>query len=165
MTKRKVFFSFEHDKDCARATQIRKMDKFHEESVFPDEEWKEVVKKTDDEVKSWIDERLKNCECLLVLIGHTTHEDKWVNYEIKKAYDLKKGIFGVYIHGFKDADGNQCEKGKNLFKDIHNGNNVALSDFIPCYDTDYLTAPYIAEYFEQHMESFIAHAMNNIKNY
>lgn len=35
--------------------------------------------------------------CLVVLIGSTTSTRKWVKYEIQKAYELNKGIVGIYV--------------------------------------------------------------------
>ena len=39
--------------------------------------------------------------CVVVLIGEKTAERKWINYEIKKAIELNKGIVGIYIHNLR----------------------------------------------------------------
>ena len=53
--------------------------------------------------------------CLVVLVGETTSGRKWIDYEIKKAYELGKGIVGIYIHNLKDRDKKQTTKGSNPF--------------------------------------------------
>lgn len=60
------------------------------------------------------DSQLEMRSCLVVLVGSTTSERKWVKYEIAKAYEMKKGIVGIYIHNLENKDKEQSEKGKTL---------------------------------------------------
>lgn len=48
--------------------------------------------------------------CLVVLVGEKTSGRKWINYEIQKEYELKKGIVGIYIHDLKDKDSGSLVK-------------------------------------------------------
>ena len=118
MAKRQVFFSFEYNKDAWRASQVRNMGKVDNSSTFSDNDWEEVKEKTDAKIKEWIDNQMAKRSCLVVLIGATTSGRKWINYEIEKAYELNKGIVGIYIHGLKDENGNQTTKGSNPFYNI-----------------------------------------------
>lgn len=92
MAKRQVFFSFHYDNDNWRAGQVRNMGKVDSSSTFSDNDWEEVKEKTESKIKEWIDEQLNKRSCLVVLIGEKTANRKWINYEIKKAYELNKGI-------------------------------------------------------------------------
>ena len=89
MAKRQVFFSFHYDNDNWRAAQVRNMGKVDNSSTFSDNEWEEVKEKTESAIKDWIDEQLNKCSCLVVLIGEKTANRKWINYEIKRAYECK----------------------------------------------------------------------------
>ena len=102
MAKRQVFFSFEYLKDNWRAGQVRNMGKVSQSSTFSDNDWEEVKYKSDAKIKEWIDLQLSMRSCLVVLIGSTTSTRKWVKYEIQKAYELNKGIVGIYVHNLKD---------------------------------------------------------------
>ena len=121
MAKRQVFFSFEFNKDAWRASQVRNMGKVDDSSTFSDNDWEEVKEKTDAKIKEWIDNQMNKRSCLVVLVGKTTSGRKWIDYEIKKAYELQKGIVGIYVHGLKDVDGNQTTKGSNPFYQIYKG--------------------------------------------
>ncbi len=49
---------------------------------------------------------------MVVLIGQNTAGRKWINYEIRKGWKDKKGMFGIYIHNLEDKDGKQAIKVK-----------------------------------------------------
>ena len=113
MPKRQVFFSFEYDKDNWRAGQVRNMGKVSNDSTFSDNDWESVKKNSELAIKRWINAEMDKRSCIVVLIGATTSTRKWVKYEIEKAYELGKGIVGIYVHGLKDKDGNQTDR-KNV---------------------------------------------------
>lgn len=161
MAKRQVFFSFEYNKDNWRASQVRNMGKVDDSSTFSDNDWEEVKEKSDDKIKEWIDDQLKMRSCLVVLVGATTSGRKWINYEIEKAYELKKGIVGIYIHGLKDKDGNQTSKGNNPFYQIYIGqNNERLSKYVACYDSPYSISTYVYDDIKEHLEQLIEDAID-----
>ena len=49
-------------------------------------------------VKQQIKGLINNSSVLLCLIGSTTSTSRWVDWEIKTAYELKKGVAGVKLH-------------------------------------------------------------------
>lgn len=110
MVKRQVFFSFEYKKDNWRAGQIKNMGIVDGSSTFSSNEWEEVKEKSDQKIKEWIDSQLDKRSCIVVLVGTTTASRKWVKYEFEKAYQLNKGIVGIYVHNLKDVLGNQATK-------------------------------------------------------
>ena len=160
MAKRQVFFSFEFNKDAWRASQVRNMGKVDDSSTFSDNDWEEVKEKTDAKIKEWIDNQMNKRSCLVVLVGKTTSGRKWIDYEIRKAYELQKGIVGIYVHGLKDADGNQTTKGSNPFYQIYVGkDNERLSKYVTCYDPPYLTSKCVYDDIEEKISSLIEDAI------
>ncbi len=123
MASHRVYLSFEYNKDYWRAVQVRNMGKVSDDFLFSVHSWEEVRIETNDAIKEWIDERIAMCSCVLVLIGSTTATRKWVLYEFEKAYELNKGIVGIYIHKIINIVGNRTGKGKNPFDYVltHNG--------------------------------------------
>lgn len=165
MAKRQVFFSFEYNKDVWRASQIRNMGKVSNSSTFSDNDWEEVKGKTDSKIKEWIDEQMALRSCLVVLVGKTTSSRKWVKYEIEKAYELGKGIVGIYVHGLKDSQGNQTDKGSNPFYSILNKDGKRLSNFVKCYDSSYKSSTYVYNDIESEIEELIEEAIDNRNTY
>lgn len=166
MTKRQVFFSFEYNKDSWRAGQVRNMGKVDNNSTFSDNDWEEVKEKTDSKIKEWIDLQLKKRSCLVVLIGTTTSGRKWINYEIEKAYELNKGIVGIYIHNLEGSDGKQTSKGSNPFYNIYIGeNNERLSKYVTCFDSSYKSSKYVYDDIKNNIEQLIEDAIANKDSY
>jgi hypothetical protein len=161
MAKRQVFFSFEYLKDVWRASQVRSMGKVDDSSTFSDNDWEAVRKKTDSEIKAWIDSQLRMRSCIIVLIGATTSGRKWIKYEIKKAYELDKGIIGIYIHNLKDVNGNQTSKGNNPFFNLFANNGKRLSTYIECFDSIYSTSTNVYNDIKDNIEDLIENAISN----
>ncbi len=112
---RRVFFSFDWD-DVWRVNQVRNnwVTKGNSKAGFADAaEIEEVKKRTDKEIRKWIDEQMKGTSVTCILIGSKTDESKWVKYEIEKSIERKKGLLGVLIHNLKDAAGKIDTKGAN----------------------------------------------------
>ena len=97
MSRHRVFFSFEYNKDSWRVAQIRKLCMRRNDFVTTDRNWEDIRLKTDTAIKEWIDEQIAMCDCIVVLIGSTTAYRKWILYEIERAYALNKGIVGIYV--------------------------------------------------------------------
>lgn len=163
--KRQVFFSFEYVKDNWRASQVRNMGKVSDESTFSDNDWEEVKEKTDAKIKEWIENQLQKRSCVVVLIGATTSTRKWVKYEIEKAYEMKKGIVGIYVNKLKDKDSNQTEKGSNPFYNILTDNGERLSKYVECFDSVYQTSKYVYDDISNNIEGLIERAIDKSGTY
>lgn len=160
MAKRQVFFSFHYDNDNWRAGQVRNMGKVDSSSTFSDNDWEEVKEKTDSKIKEWIDEQLNKRSCLIVLIGEKTANRKWINYEIKKAYELNKGIVGIYIHKLKNIYGKQDSKGNNPF-DYFNENGVSMSKYIRCFESIWSSSDNVYNDIKDNIEDLIEYGINH----
>ncbi|NNU76357.1 TIR domain-containing protein [Clostridium estertheticum] len=165
MSKRQVFFSFEYLKDNWRASQVRNMGKVDSSSTFSDNSWEEVKEKTDKKIKEWIDDQLQKRSCLIVLIGSTTSGRKWINYEIEKAYELNKGIVGIYVNKLEDKDGKQKTKGSNPFYNIFSSESKRLSNYVTCYESEHLTSKKVYSDISENMEQLIEDAISNKDSY
>lgn len=160
MTKRQVFFSFHYDEDNWRASQVRNMGKVDSSSTFSANEWEEVKEKSDDKIRRWIDKQMEKRSCLVLLIGKDTAQRKWINYEIKKAYDLNKGIVGVYIHKLKDKTGVQNKKGSNPFDHL-TLNGIKLSHYIKTFDSSYINSQFVYNDIQNNLENLIEYGIKN----
>jgi len=166
MAKRQVFFSFEYNKDSWRAGQVRNMGNVDNSSTFSDNDWEEVKEKSDAKIKEWINDQMAKRSCLVVLIGATTSGRKWINYEIEKAYELKKGIVGIHIHNLKDSDGKQTTQGSNPFYQIYIGkDNKRLSNYVTCFNSSYKSSQYVYDDIKNNIEQLIEDAIKNSGKY
>ena len=159
MSKRQVFFSFHYSADNWRASQVRNMGKVDASSTFSDNDWEEVRLKTDKAIKEWINSQMAKRSCLVVLIGSNTSGRKWINYEIEKAYELSKGIVGIYINKLQDSDGNQSSRGFNPFYNLYTLDNKRLSQFVTAYDPPSTTSQGAYANIRDNMESLIENAI------
>lgn len=156
-TKRQVFFSFHYDADNWRAQEVRNMGVVEEERNFSPNEWERVRLQTDEAIKIWIDSQLQMRSCLVVLVGSETAHRRWVQYEICQAWNLGKGVVGVYIHNLKDAQGRICPKGPNPFTAITLSGGGLLSDLVECYEPSAVAA---YSDIKKHLPSLIEQAIS-----
>lgn len=165
MAKRQVFFSFEYMKDNWRASQVRNMGKFDDDSTFSDNDWEDVKEKTDEKIKEWINDQLQKRSCIVVLIGSTTASRKWVKYEIEQAYKYQKGIVGIYIHKLKDSNGNQTTKGSNPFDNVLSDNGDSLSKYVDMFDSKYSMSDNVYNDIKDNIENLIENAIKKSGTY
>lgn len=142
---RKVFFSFHYDVDCQRASQVRNMGVLEGNQTVSDNDWETVKKGGDKAIQAWIDNQFAGRSCAVVLVGANTAGRKWINYEIKKAWDSGKGLLGIRIHALKNLAGQTSHTGDNPFdgfsiagkslSSIVNLHNPSGSDSKAVYDS------------------------------
>jgi len=113
---RKVFFSFHYSRDVRRIVQVRNswvMRLEGEAQPFYDKAEFEEAKKRAGGIENWIEDQLKGTSVTVVLFGTETYGRKWVRHEIKRSYDLKKGLLAIDIHKLKDPKLGTYVQGKN----------------------------------------------------
>ncbi len=174
MAKRQVFFSFRFSYDAWRAGQVRNMGKVSDDSTFSDNDWETVRSKSDSSIEKWIKDQMRMRSCVVVLIGEHTSGRKWINYEIEQAWKSGKGIVGIYIHGLKDKEGNQAQKGKNPFEDfcidttfnyiVHHHDpadkdELNLAKVVKAHDAPYSTSTYVYDYIKENIANWIEEAI------
>jgi hypothetical protein len=116
---RKVFFSFHYDRDIRRVVQVRNswvVRSEKETQPFLDKaEWESIRRTGKAAVEKWIEEQLSGTSVTVVLIGSETYDREWVRHEIKRSYELGKGMLGIYIHNVKDPQLGADTQGRNPF--------------------------------------------------
>lgn len=138
---RRVFFSFHYARDSWRVAQVRNswvIGRKGEASPFLDKaEWEKIKRRGKQAVQAWIEEQLRGTSVTIVLIGRETANREWVQYEIRRSHEDKKGMFGVYIHRILDQNGRPDLQGPNPFDRYFTevgGKRIRLSDIYPVYD-------------------------------
>lgn len=158
--QRQVFYSFHYDKDCWRTQIVRNIGAIEGNRQTSPNEW-EVLKNTGTAtVHKWIDDNLRYRTCTIVLIGEETYLRPFILYEIKKSWELKKGIFGIFIHGLKDRNERTSCKGINPFLYANIPGIMFPESEIDTYDAGYAWngySPY--KYIESNIISWIENAI------
>ena len=157
---RKVFFSFHYKPDNWRASQVREMGSLEGNQPCSDNDWEEITKGGDAAIERWIDGQLTGKSCAVVLIGSKTAGRKWINYEIKKAWDLGKGVVGVYVHNLQDANKQQTSKGLNPFDSFTlNGGKAKLSSVAKAYDPPHAVSTNVYSHIKDNIADWIEEAI------
>lgn len=117
--------------------------------------WEQVKRGGDTAIKSWIEQQLDGTSVTVVLIGAETATRKYVIHEIKRSYDLDKGLLGVRIHNLPDFDGRRDPPGQNPFENLWvdrpDGERLYLSEMYDTHD-------YVREDGYHHLDEWIEDA-------
>jgi antiphage defense system Thoeris ThsB-like protein len=135
---RRVFFSFHYDRDVRRIVQVRNswvVRKEHEAQPFYDKAEFEEAKKRAGGIEKWIEEQLKNTSVTVVLFGAETYDREWVRHEIKRSYELNKGILAIDIHSVKDPQKGADVQGRNPLEYWGIGEGLQRKTFDRMYST------------------------------
>lgn len=113
---RRVFFSFQYQRDIFRANVVRNswVTQDREAAGYFDASlWEEAQTKGDAAVRALIDEGLKNTSVSVVLIGKESSTRSYVKYEIEQSIARGNALLGVRIEKIKDISGNVDDAGAN----------------------------------------------------
>ncbi|TWB62957.1 TIR domain-containing protein [Bradyrhizobium sacchari] len=108
-----------------------------EAQPFYDKAEFEEAKKRAGGIEKWIEEQMKYTSVTVVLYGAETYEREWVRHEIKRSYELKKGIIAIDIHGVKDPQNGVDVQGRNpldYWTVKRDGRDVPFSSIYRSYD-------------------------------
>jgi len=155
---RRAFYSFHYKPDNWRASQVRTMGLLEGNKPVTDNDWETIKKGGDKAIQKWIDNQLNGKSVLIVLIGQNTSRRKWINYEIKKAWNDGKGVLGIYIHNLKDRNSTQSSKGSNPFSGF-TVNDKALENIVKTYNPPYVTSKYVYNYIKENLSGWIEKAI------
>jgi MTH538 TIR-like domain (DUF1863) len=160
---RKVFYSFHYKPDNWRVSQVRKIGALEGNEAAKDNDWETITKGGDAKIQEWIDAQMNGRSCVIVLIGANTAGRKWINYEIKKAWDDGKGLLGIHIHNLKDSDGNISTKGDNPFDGFTftkaDKTKVPLSDIVKTYNPAGADSKAVYQKIADNIEDWIEEAI------
>lgn len=156
---RKVFYSFHYQPDNWRVSQVRNIGAIEGNKPATDNDWETVTKGGDSQIEKWIADQMSGRSCTVLLIGKETANRKWINHEIIKTWNDKKGIVGVYIHNLKDRYSSQATLGSNPFDFITFKNGTKLSSIVKAYNPPYSDSKQVYEYISSNIESWIDEAI------
>lgn len=137
---RKVFFSFHYERDVKRVFQVRNswvIRRKEEAQPFYDKAEFEEAKRRVGGIEKWIEDQLKGTSVTVILFGAETYDRKWVKHEIKRSYELNKGILAIDIHRIKDPQKGSDIQGKNpldYWSIEKNGRKILFSTMYETYD-------------------------------
>lgn len=156
---RKVFFSFHYKPDNWRASQVRQMGAIEGNPAVTDNEWEKITGGGDQAIQKWIEDQLNGRTCSIVLIGANTAGRKWIKYEIKKSWDDRKGLVGIYVHHLRDTDDKQSTKGSNPFEDFNVGDKK-LSSIVKAYDPPSSVSTTVYAHIKSNLETWVEEAIS-----
>lgn len=81
----------------------------------------------------------------IVLIGSKAASQKWIKYEIKKAWGNSSGVLGIYVHNLNHRDRNQPSKGRNPFHYLALEDREMSPDIKTC-NHSYITTIYVCDH-------------------
>jgi hypothetical protein len=134
MIRKPTFFSFHYANDVMRVQQIRNIGALEGNEPVSPNDWEQVKRGGEASIKRWIDENMKYKQCVIVLVGSETSSRPWVRYEIEKAWNDGKPLFGIHIHNLKCPRAGTCFKGQNPFDTFNFTDGRKLSSVVKCYD-------------------------------
>ena len=134
MGKRQVFYSFHFDNDVMRVQLIRNMCIIDGDTPVSPNDWEQIKRNGDAAIRKWIDDNMRYRSCVVVLVGEKTADRPWVKYEIEKAWNDGKGLFGIYVHNINCARNGKCQQGANPFDRLTFNDGSKLSSIIKCYN-------------------------------
>lgn len=128
-----VFFSFHYDRDTWRVQQIIQMGALEGQTILNAQAWEAVKKKGEAAVKRWIQEQMKYKKAVVVLVGAQTAGRPWVRHEIAYAWDNRKPLVGIRIHGLRDRNQRTASAGANPFAQVALEGGGTVGDHVPLY--------------------------------
>lgn len=152
-----VFYSFHYERDHWRVQQVMRMGVVEGQPLLNSQKWEEVKRRGDKAVETWISENMKNKSAVVVLVGAQTAQRRWVRHEIIKAWNDKRPLVGVRIHGLADNGGKQDRAGANPF-DIKLDGGGNMSTFVPLRTPAGSTSQQVYASIQANLKDWIAGA-------
>jgi hypothetical protein len=163
---RSVFFSFHYKPDNWRASQVRNAGVVEGNKAVSDNDWESITSGGDSAIEKWIAGQMSGKSAAIVLVGNATAGRKWINHEIIKAWNDKKGVVGVHIHNLLNSSGDKSTKGSNPFAGVTMGSGGAkMSTIVKCYDPPYATSTNVYDHIKQNLEDWVEEAITIRNNY
>lgn len=128
-----VFYSFHYDSDSWRVQQIINMGALEGQTILNAQEWEAVKRGGDQAIKDWVSQQMAYKSAAVVLVGAKTAERPWVRYEIAYAWDNRKPLVGIRIHGLADRSGKTDTQGESPFSRVTLKGGGTVGNFVPLY--------------------------------
>ena len=122
---RRTFFSFHYKPDVTRAWVVRNswvtkvaQGEREDAGFFDSSVFEAKQRESDDVLKRFLLEGLKNSTVTCVLVGAETTLRRWVRYEIMCNFVRNNGLLAIRIHSIADLGQKTCASGSNPFGDL-----------------------------------------------
>lgn len=122
-----VFYSFHYDRDVHRVQLVRNINVLVGQILLNSQDWEAVRQRGSKAIETWIDEQMSYKRAVIVLIGQETASRPWVLYEIGKAWQEKRPMLGIRIHGLSSM-GTVDAAGANPFNAVGGVAGVPVFD-------------------------------------
>lgn len=153
-----VFFSFHYDRDAWRVQQILNMGALEGQTLLNPQAWEAVKRKGHKAVQEWIDEQMRYKSAVVVLVGAQTASRPWVIYEIGKAWNDKRALVGVRIHGLADTNGKTDPIGANPFEKVSLQGGGTVADYAPIYNPSGSTSQQVYASIKSNLNLWVGNA-------
>jgi hypothetical protein len=122
-----VFYSFHYDRDVHRVQLVRYINALEGQPLLNSQDWEQVRRRGTQAIANWIKEQMAYKKAVIVLVGQQTASRPWVLYEIEKAWQDKKPLLGVRIHGISSL-GSTDSPGPNPFDKVPGVSGIPVFD-------------------------------------
>jgi hypothetical protein len=129
-----VYYSFHYDRDAWRVQQILQMGALDGQTILNAQDWEAVKRRGDEAIKKWIADQTAYKTAVVVLVVAQTSSRPWVLHEIAKAWDDKRPLVGVRIHGLNNNKLKTDAAGTNPFSAVSLKGGGTVGDFAPLYN-------------------------------
>lgn len=153
-----AFYSFHFDNDIARVSQVRNMGAVEGDQIVNDNSWEQIKRGGGDAIQKWIHSQMTATDVVIVLVGSQTSERHWVDYEIRRAWDTYKPLFGIRIHGLKNFAGQTSTVGSNPFDNVKLSNGAVLSTIVRLHQPSGADSNAIYADIQSKLKTWIANA-------
>lgn len=158
--------SYHHDADRARAARIAKSARLQAQPLVDDDTWNLLTRQGEHTVQRAIDRTLETRACLIVLISRFTRGRRWINYEIVRAWNQKKGVLGIHVHNIADDEGGTGMKGPSPFQDFDLVNGCGkLSSLAPVHEAPFRDPGIALSYVANNLDDWIDEAIKIRRSY
>lgn len=155
---RSAFFSFHYDRDAWRVQQVVNMGKLDGQQQLTPQKWEEVKRRGDAAIKNWIAEQMKYKSVVVVLVGAQTSQRPWVRYEIAYAWDNRKPLVGVRIHGLADRAGFRDVPGADPFAMVELQGGGTVGRYVTLHNPAGSTSQHVYASINNNLSTWVAGA-------
>ena len=155
---RSIFASFHYDGDADRVQQVLQMGAIEDDSLVTAQEWESVKRRSRSAIEEWIHDQMLRKSAVVVLVGAETASRDWVDYEIRKAWDDRRRLVGIRIHGLKNLAGHTSLRGANPFAMVPLQDGTRLDSRVDLHDPAGADSKAVYKSISANLETWIANA-------
>jgi hypothetical protein len=151
-----VFYSFHYERDSWRVQQVMQMGAIEGQTLLNSQAWEEIKRKGNKAVESWIDEQMKYKSAVVVLVGAKTDTRPWVRHELVNAWNGRRPLLGIRIHGLADRNGRTDVSGGNPFAKVTLPNGGSVADHVPLFSPGGVGSTSVHASIKQNLTTWVA---------